>query len=119
MRAFILTACILLGTISQAQSVFGGLYDFRLKELIGGTQTKLTDLRFGKVTLELDGYAGASLKTQTPVFGVVVGKWLSVDSDGKLRVFPCVGVGSVGRPNFDFSGFKPGFVVGIEIAYRF
>ena len=119
MRSLILTACILLGTISPAQSVFGGLYDLRLKELIGGTQTKLTDLRFGKVTLELDGYAGASLKTNTPVFGVVVGKWIPLDSDGKIQLFPCVGVGSTGRPNFDFSGFKPGFVIGLEISYRF
>ena len=38
---------------------------------------------------------------------------------GKSELFPCVGVGSVGRPNFDFSGFKPGFVIGLEVSYRF
>lgn len=104
---------------AMAQTAVSGLYDVRLKELIGGSQNKLTDLRFGKITIDLDGFVGAGLKTQTPVFGPLFGKRFAVDSDGKIKGYAGIGLSIQGQPNFSFKDFKAGLIIGFGAIWKF
>lgn len=116
MRTLILSACILLGTISQAQSKIG-LSAFFAPGKGGSTiaQTKIDDLRFKRFSLDVDLFTGTTWKANEPSVGGLLGKRWTPDVDGKLEVYVGVGIGVFGSTefHFDLKSFRPGAAIGL------
>lgn len=62
---------------AQSQGTLSGVYDFGLKEAAAVANKKAGELTnvFGKgFSLDVDGFLGTTIKTKTPIGGVLVGK---------------------------------------------
>ena len=111
MKQTIFASIVILTAQAHAQSSLTGLYDFGLREpaLVATTPVgKLTNVLGKGITLDVDLFAGSTLRTKTMLTGTLIGKRFSLANEASGYV----GAGLTFTPSWNFA-------VGAGLSWRF
>lgn len=111
MKTLVFASIVVLSTSIHAQSSLTGLYDFGLKEtaLVATTPIgKLTNVLGKGISLDVDLFAGSTLKSKSTLTGTLIGKRFSLANEASGYI----GAGVTFTPSWNLA-------VGAGVSWKF